>query len=84
MKVLLEQDYVGQWTAIDDDTYDGPGSPIGQGKTPHEAEMDLMDKLIDRDEAWNNARREPDPDILREIKEENAAILREGNDSDEP
>lgn len=29
------------WSAIDDDTYDGPGSPIGYGRTEAEAIEDL-------------------------------------------
>lgn len=34
-----------EWTAIDDDTYDGLGSPIGSGHTEEEAIEDLMEKL---------------------------------------
>lgn len=30
------------WTAVDDDTYDGPGSPIGTGQTEQEAIDDLL------------------------------------------
>ena len=33
------------WTAIDTDTYDGPGSPIGTGRTQAEAIADLLDKI---------------------------------------
>lgn len=33
------------WSAIDDDTYDGPGCPIGHGATKEEAIADLMDQL---------------------------------------
>lgn len=35
------------WHAIDDDTYDGHGSPIGYGATEAEAIADLMDQLND-------------------------------------
>lgn len=33
------------WDAIDDDTYDGPGSPIGHGTTEQEAIRDLLEQL---------------------------------------
>ena len=33
------------WSAIDDDTYDGPGSPIGWGGTEKEAVHDLLEQL---------------------------------------
>lgn len=33
------------WQAVDDDTYDGPGSPIGSGATEAEAIADLLEKL---------------------------------------
>jgi hypothetical protein len=33
------------WSAIDDDTYDGPGSRMGWGATEQEAIKDLMDQL---------------------------------------
>jgi hypothetical protein len=33
------------WSAIDDDTYDGPGSPVGYGSTEQEAIIDLIDKV---------------------------------------
>jgi len=33
------------WQAIDDDTYDGPGCPIGCGATEQEAIRDLMEQL---------------------------------------
>lgn len=45
MKIVTEQHYSDEWTAVDDDTYDGPGSPIGYGKTDIEAIDDLMEKL---------------------------------------
>lgn len=37
--------YSDEWTAIDDDTYDGPGSPIGSGSTEAEAVADLAEKM---------------------------------------
>ena len=33
------------WSAIDDDTYDGPGSPIGTGPTEQAAIDDLLEQL---------------------------------------
>ena len=35
------------WTAVDDDTYDGPGSPLGQGRTEAEAIQDLQEQLTE-------------------------------------
>ena len=34
------------WSAIDDDTYDGPGSLIGTGATEAEAVQDLMEQIL--------------------------------------
>lgn len=33
------------WSAIDDNTYDGEGCPIGRGATELEAVTDLLEKL---------------------------------------
>lgn len=33
------------WSAIDDDTYDGPGSKIGYGATEQEAIDDLREQM---------------------------------------
>jgi hypothetical protein len=33
------------WSAVDDDTYDGPGSPIGTGPTEEAAIADLMEQM---------------------------------------
>jgi hypothetical protein len=33
------------WSAIDDSTYDGEGSPIGYGRTEAEAIQDLFDEI---------------------------------------
>lgn len=33
------------WSAIDDNTYDGEGCPIGRGATEQEAIDDLLDKI---------------------------------------
>ena len=35
------------WTAIDADTYDGEGSPVGYGTTAEEATTDLMRQIED-------------------------------------
>lgn len=37
------------WSAVDDDTYDGPGSPIGYGSTEAEAIADLLAEIEARD-----------------------------------
>jgi hypothetical protein len=53
MKIETSQDWTGaapahsKWTAIDTDTYDGPGSPIGMGGTQAEAIADLIEKMGD-------------------------------------
>jgi hypothetical protein len=36
------------WLAYDDDSYDGPGSPLGHGPTREEAIADLLEKLEDQ------------------------------------
>ena len=33
------------WSAVDDDTYDGPGCPIGTGATEQEAIDDLLRQI---------------------------------------
>ena len=38
------------WTASDDDTYDGPGCPVGYGGTEGEAVEDLLNQ-IDEEES---------------------------------
>lgn len=35
------------WSAVDDDTYDGPPCPVGYGRTEAEAVADLLDQLED-------------------------------------
>lgn len=47
-KIIVEENYIREWEAIDDNTYDGHGSPIGRGKTKAEAVEELYDELIDR------------------------------------
>lgn len=37
------------WSVIDDETYDGPPSPIGVGATKEEALADLLWQLPDED-----------------------------------
>ena len=36
------------WSAVDDDTYNGPGCPVGYGSTEPEAVADLIEKIEDR------------------------------------
>ncbi|HEY1243443.1 MAG TPA: hypothetical protein VGF29_01300 [Hyphomicrobiaceae bacterium] len=45
MRIVTREQFPGQWTAVDDATYDGPGCPIGAGRTPAEATADLMEQL---------------------------------------
>jgi hypothetical protein len=33
------------WSAVDDETYDGPGSPIGRGPTEEAAIKDLLEQI---------------------------------------
>ena len=44
MKLRTSNDFFA-WTAIDEDTYDGPGSPIGIGPTEAAAIADLEEQL---------------------------------------
>jgi hypothetical protein len=37
------------WSAVDDDTYDGHGSPIGYGNTEQAAIDDLLDQIEERE-----------------------------------
>jgi len=45
INIRTEQHYSNEWTAVDDNTYDGPGSPIGTGSTEEEAIADLLERL---------------------------------------
>lgn len=36
------------WSAVDDDTYDGEGCPIGHGATEQEAIADLLEQIEER------------------------------------
>ena len=36
------------WSAVDDDAYDGEGCPIGYGATREEAIADLMEQIAER------------------------------------
>jgi hypothetical protein len=36
------------WSAVDDDSYDGEGSPIGRGATEAEAVADLIEQIEDK------------------------------------
>jgi hypothetical protein len=45
MRLVVEEQFPGCWIAVDDRTYDGPGSPIGSGKTREEAVTGLMWQL---------------------------------------
>lgn len=50
MRIRAQLHHPGEWTAVDDDTYDGNPRQIGYGKTKEEAIMDLAEKtgLLER------------------------------------
>ncbi len=48
MNIKISRIPIG-YTAIDDDCYSGPGSPIGEGETPEAAVADLMEQLEEDD-----------------------------------
>jgi hypothetical protein len=43
------------WRAVDDDTYDGEGCPIGYGRTPGQAVDDLVWWLDERGQRHSDA-----------------------------
>jgi hypothetical protein len=45
MTIKTEHQATRVWVAYDDNTYDGPGSPIGWGETEAEAISDLIEQL---------------------------------------
>ena len=53
MKIVTEYVYPPipdrrfDWSAIDDDTYDGPGCPVGTGPTEAAAIADLLEQIKD-------------------------------------
>lgn len=57
MKIAASQNYIGEWTAIDADTYDCDcdqdgffsTSPVGCGKTEQDAIADLLDQIEEDD-----------------------------------
>lgn len=51
MRIIVTNHYPHEWSAIDEDSYDGPGSPIGLGNSRQEAIEDLKDQLLERDVA---------------------------------
>lgn len=58
-----------RFSAIDDDTYDGPRSPIGHGATPEEARAELLRLLQEQHEAEHPelyADLYPDPDVVED------------------
>lgn len=48
MSIQTEQPYSDHWLAYDDNTYDGPGSALGHGRTRQEAIDDLIEQLEER------------------------------------
>lgn len=50
-RITIETEHQpGGWVAVDDDSYDGPGSPIGQGRTKEEAIIDLLEQIYDQED----------------------------------
>jgi hypothetical protein len=57
MNILVEQNYIGEYMAIDSDTYDCDcdqdgffsTSPVGYGKRPLDAIVDLLDQMEECD-----------------------------------
>jgi hypothetical protein len=47
MRIVVRQYYHFEWTALDEDSYDGWGSPMGLGNSREEAIQDLMNQLDD-------------------------------------
>lgn len=50
MKIVADEVYPAQWVAVDDDTYDGPGSIIGRGNTRQEAINDWKEQVEEKEE----------------------------------
>jgi len=46
MNIQVTNPYPGHYYAVDDDTYDGPGSHIGSGPTPGAAINDLVEQIL--------------------------------------
>ncbi len=52
MNIRTSEDVTGfappdsKWVAVDNDTYDGPGCPIGRGATEREAIDDLLEQHL--------------------------------------
>jgi len=54
MKIVTENWAPGEWQAYDDNTFDGPGSIVGSGKTEAEAITDLNEQHEDE---WERPRK---------------------------
>ena len=52
----IEPAVEGGWTAVDDNTYDGPSSLLGIGVTPLDALLDLLQQEEDtgKDTYWQD------------------------------
>jgi hypothetical protein len=46
-RIQTSQNCIGEWEAIDDRTYDGPGAQMGVGHTEQEAIDNLKDQLVE-------------------------------------
>lgn len=49
MNILVCRSWIG-WVAVDDDSYDGPGSLIGHGRTEEEAVQNLREQMEERED----------------------------------
>lgn len=45
MRIIVRKTYAHEYTAIDEDTYEGITSPMGLGNSPAAAEDDLMRQI---------------------------------------
>jgi hypothetical protein len=65
MKIDTRQQCGGIWTAVDDDTYDGPCCPIGVGRTEAAAIADLMDQIEEQESREEEMTMKIDPQAMR-------------------
>ena len=66
----VEKQPNGEWTAIDNENYDGEGSPQGWGKTEDAAIEDLFCIMAEKstDDDWNDWTAENNADHYRDLR----------------
>lgn len=73
MNIKVSHAYANEYYAVDDDTYDGPGSAIGSGATPAAAVNDLVSQIVDdletRIDRWVSREWQQRMEVMR-LKEE--------------